>query len=287
MTNIKEALSLSARRIKEGGGSTPALDAAVLTGFVTGYSRAGIYRNWQRALTPDEEKRLDNLVARRAAGEPVAYLTGRKEFMGLEFEVNPAVLIPRPETELLVETAISLSNADGGIVVDVGTGSGAIAVSLAVNLRRARVFATDISARALRLARENALRHGVGQRIIFRQGDLLAPLAEDQLVGQVDLLAANLPYIATHELKDLPREVRQFEPLTALEGGADGLDMYRRLIPEAAHWLKPGGYLLLEIGCRQQKGMVALLRPHDWAVSFKQDLAGLDRLAVAVKSEGA
>ena len=287
MITIKEALSLAGQRIKEAGGSTPSLDAAVLLGFVVGCDRAGLYRDWQRALKPDEESLLANLVARREAGEPVAYITGRKEFMGLEFKASPAALIPRPETELLVEKAISLLKERESIIIDVGTGAGAIAVSLAVNLPRAVLYATDVSPRALQLARVNALKHGVDRRVFFRQGDLLAALSEDRLIGRIDLIAANLPYITTEEMADLPPEVRRYEPLTALDGGADGLALYRRLIPEATLLLKPQGYLLLEIGCSQREGIAALLRPPDWRLCVGQDLAGWDRLAIATKANPA
>lgn len=322
MMTIKEAMSRAGLRLKKAGAQAPALDAAVLLGFITGLDHTGLYRERQRILTPEEEGRLDNFLTRRADGEPVAYLTGRKEFMGLEFTVNPSVLIPRPETELLVERAISLlkdysrnvtqhsersedftdchsergeeslppffrnnekSNIifPGCLIVDVGTGSGAIAVSLAVNLPQALIYATDISPEALQVARENTAKHSMEDRIIFRQGDLLSPLTEMGLAGQVDFIAANLPYVATEEMEILPRDVRDYEPPVALYSGANGLALYRRLIPEAASLLKPGGYLLLEIGYGQRAGITAMLPQPDWAVSIEQDLAGLDRLAVA------
>ena len=284
MITLKEALNQAGRRIKEAGGVTSALDAAVLLGFVAACDRAGLYRDGSRLLTPEEQNRLDALVARRVTGEPVAYLTGCKEFMGLEFAVTPAVLIPRPETELLVEKALTLLDGKENLVAEVGTGSGAIAVSLAVNLPRTVIYATDISARALRVAQVNAEKHGVTQRICWRQGDLLAALAEDELTGRLDLIAANLPYITTQELAALPPEVRRYEPVTALDGGADGLALYRRLIPQAKRLLKPQGYLLLEIGCNQRQGVAALLTPPDWRLNIEQDLTGRDRLAVATKA---
>ncbi|MCL2766463.1 MAG: peptide chain release factor N(5)-glutamine methyltransferase, partial [Peptococcaceae bacterium] len=188
MITIREALSFAGLRLKKEGGQSSALDVAVLLGFVTGLNRAELYRNWQRVLTPEEENRFDNLLTRRAAGEPVAYLTGRKEFMGLEFYVTPTVLIPRPETELMVEKAVSLLDNDGGILVDAGTGSGAIAVSLAVMLPRTVIYATDISLLALEIAGQNSRKHGVERRVFLRQGDLLASLTEDNLAGKIDLV---------------------------------------------------------------------------------------------------
>jgi len=275
---IKEALSRARLRLKESGTDSPALDAGLLLSYVTGRDLAGLYRDWESVLTPAEEEWYLSLVARREAGEPVAYLTGHKEFMGLDFVVNRSVLIPRPETELLVETALRLL-PHTPLIVDVGTGSGAIAVSLAVLMPGAVVYATDQSRAAIEVARINAALHGVESRIRFFQGDLLAPLAGLDLAGRVDLVAANLPYIATGEISALPREVRLFEPVSALDGGADGLDLYRRLIPAAAGMLKPGGWLLAEIGCGQREAVSGLLRPPLWEVTILKDLAGRDRLA--------
>jgi len=280
MTTVREALRKAGQKLRESGAGTPALDAGVLLGHVTGHNRAGLYQDWERELPPEAEARFFTLIARREAGEPVAYLTGRREFMGLDFTVNNSVLIPRPETELLVETAIHLAGA-GDIIVDAGTGCGAIAISLAVFLPQAVVYATDQSPDAIEVARLNAVLHGVERRVSFLHGDLLAPLAGLGLAGQVDLIAANLPYIATRELGALPREVRLYEPVTALDGGADGLDLYRRLIPAAADMLKPGGSLLMEIGSGQRAAVAGLLSPPWWDTVVLQDLAGLDRLAVA------
>jgi len=276
---IKEALSRARHRLKESGAGSPALDAGVLLSYVTGRDLAGLYRDWESVLTPAEEERYLSLVARREAGEPVAYLTGHKEFMGLDFVVNRSVLIPRPETELLVETALRLL-PHTPLIVDVGTGSGAIAVSLAVLMPGAEVYATDQSQAAIEVARVNAAVHGVGGRVKFFQGDLLEPLTGLDLAGRVDLIAANLPYIPTGEITALPREVRLFEPVSALDGGEDGLDLYRRLIPAAAGMLKPGGWLLAEIGCGQREAICGLLRPPQWEVAVIDDLAGRDRLAV-------
>lgn len=280
MSTVKEALRIAGQKLKDSGAGTPALDAGVLLGHVTGRSRAGLYRDWERELPPEEEARFFMLITRREAGEPVAYLTGRKEFMELDFTVNNTVLIPRPETELLVETAIHLAGNDY-IIVDVGTGCGAIAVSLAVFLPHVVVYATDLSPDAIEAARLNAVLHGVERRVTFLHGDLLAPLAGLGLAGRVDLIAANLPYIATHELSALSREVRLYEPVTALDGGADGLDLYRRLIPVAVDMLKPGGNLLMEIGSGQREAVIGLLSPSSWDTVVLQDLAGLDRLVVA------
>jgi release factor glutamine methyltransferase len=213
----------------------------------------------------------------------VAYLLGHKEFFGLEFQVNPHVLIPRPETELLVETAIEwsiinnqLSIVNGKFTIaDVGTGSGCIAVALAKHLPKASLVAIDASPEALRLARLNAERHAV--QITFLSGDLLEPLAEP-----VDLMVSNPPYVSQAELAAAMPEVSVYEPRLALDGGEDGLDVVRRLLSQAKEKLKPGGALLVEIGASQGQAMIKLAQTHfpGAVIQIKKDLAGLDRLLV-------
>jgi len=276
---IKQALQQARRRLQAVEGAEPALDSEVLLSHVTGLDRVGLYREWESALSLQKEKCFWELVERRCLGEPVAYLTCYKEFMGLDFKVSPAVLIPRPETELLVETALALLTPES-LVVDVGAGSGAIAVSLASFLPGSIVYATDCSGEALEVARDNAARHGVGMRVSFYQGDLLAPLDGAVSAGVVDLIAANLPYIPSGDLAGLPRGVRLFEPRLALDGGSDGLELYKRLIPAASILLKNDGFLLLEIGCDQARDILELLKT-SWAADVVKDLAGLDRLVVA------
>jgi release factor glutamine methyltransferase len=188
-------------------------------------------------------------------------------------------LIPRPETELLVETALALL-PPAPLVIDVGTGSGVIAVSLASFLPESIVYATDCSGEALDVARDNAVKHGVGSRVRFYQGDLLEPLAGVVPAGGVDLIAANLPYIPSDDIAVLPRGVRQFEPRLALDGGIDGLELYKRLIPAASMLLKDDGFLLLEIGYDQAPDILELLK-NRWETDVVKDLAGLDRLVVA------
>lgn len=277
---IKTALQRTREQFKEQGLQTPALDAEVLLSHVTGLDRTGLYREWEKPLSDEEATHYFVLTGKRLTGEPVAYLTGRREFMGLDFTVSPSVLIPRPETELLVETALTLL-PPSPTMIDVGTGSGAIAVSLASLLPDAVVYAIDLSPAALDIARLNAVRHGVGERVCFFQGDLLEPLAGSVTDGRVDLIAANLPYIPIDDLPGLPREVRLFEPSLALDGGVDGLDLVRRLISAAPDFLKQDGYLLMEIGCCQGREVAILLKPPVWETVIKKDLAGLDRLVVA------
>ncbi|OAT79766.1 protein-(glutamine-N5) methyltransferase, release factor-specific [Desulfotomaculum copahuensis] len=304
-----EALAEAGAFLQKCGVDGAALDAQVLLAHCTGLDRAGLYREGQRELTREQADNFRALVRRRAAREPVAYLTGHREFMGLDFLVRPGVLIPRPETELLVEEALAqpAKRRNGGTfpggadapgiagggharrggpagalrIADAGTGSGAIAVSLARFLPAALVYATDISPAALDTARQNAFRHGVAERISFFSGDLLVPLLERGLAGRLDLVAANLPYVPSAGLPGLMPDVRLYEPSTALDGGPDGLDLYRRLIPQAKELLAPGGHLLIEIDPSQAPLIPALLDRRDWVYAVRRDLAGRERLVAA------
>lgn len=277
---VKELLREATTLLKAAGLASPRLDAEVLLSFVLGCERLALYKGPEQEVAAEKVALFRVLVARRAAGEPVAYLTGEKEFMGLKFKVTPAVLIPRPETELLVEKAIGLvKDIPAPVIVDVGTGSGAIVVSLAIYLPHARLYATDISPAALAVAEENAVHHGVAGRITFLLGDLLEPLLQET-VRRVDLVVANLPYIPTPKISALPREVLR-EPVAALNGGPDGLVLYRRLVPQAFKLLVPGGYLLLEIGQGQGEAALGLFPPTKWEAHIELDLAGRERLVVA------
>jgi release factor glutamine methyltransferase len=254
LTTVHDALAWARSVLAD---SEP-IDASLLLMHVLGVDRAALLTHPDRELTPEQTVTFRALILQRAAGVPVPYLTGTRAFYDLDFAVTPDVLIPRPETEHLVESALQWAQGRHDVrLVDVGTGSGAIAVTLAVHLPEARVWAVDVSAAALDVARRNAIRHGAAERITFVQGDLLEPLiAADQ---PVDLIAANLPYIASDELKTL--SVAQFEPLLALDGGADGLDYIRRLLVQAPR--------VLELGAAAFPGAhVTLIR----------DYAGLDRL---------
>lgn len=262
--------------------ASPRLDAEVLLAHVLGRDRVYLYRESQTLLDPEQARVYFELVRRRALGEPVAYLTGQKEFMGLDFMVGPPVLIPRPETELLVASAQALLEqwpTGQRVVVDVGTGSGAVAISLAHLVPGARVYATDISARALAMARANACRHGV--EVSYYQGDLLAPLTGVLKQGTVAVVAANLPYLPSATIPTLSRDVRDYEPRLALDGGADGLSLYRRLVPRAAGMLAPGGHLLLEMAPDQRQQALALVPSPRWSAKVLPDLAGHPRLVVA------
>ncbi|NLJ75772.1 MAG: peptide chain release factor N(5)-glutamine methyltransferase [Peptococcaceae bacterium] len=271
---------MARKRFRTHGIDTAALDAEVCVLHITGMDRAALYQEWDRTLKDQELAQYNIFTNRRLSGEPVAYITGNKGFMSLDFYVDKSVLIPRPETELLVEKALEIM-PPCPFLVDVGTGSGAIAVSLAYYNRGARVTAIDRSVAALEVARHNCIRHGVSDRVTLQPGDLLQPLVGSAPKGGVDLIAANLPYIAEGDLPELPGEVRMFEPRLALAGGRDGLAHYRRLIPQAVTCLREGGYLLMEIGFDQGPPARGLFDPQFWEVQIKPDLAGLDRLVVA------
>lgn len=265
------------------------LDAQILLGELLGRSRAWLLAHPDKPVPPDVEEQFYALVARRATGEPVAYILGRCTFYGREFLVDRRVLIPRPETELLVERAIELLRPrPAPRVADIGTGSGAIAVTLAAELPHADVIATDVSADALAVAAENARRHGVADRVSLRRGAWLEPLT-----GPVDLIAANLPYVGIDETAVLPRDVRDFEPHIALFAGREGLDCIRTLLDQIAEVqqtqpvLRPGGAILLEIGYAHGKRLAALAgeRFPRSTVRMSKDLAGFDRL-VEIQVEG-
>ncbi|HEU5345831.1 MAG TPA: peptide chain release factor N(5)-glutamine methyltransferase [Ktedonobacterales bacterium] len=248
------ALALAEGWLRAAGvGETPSLDAQVLLGQVTDANRAVTLAYPERALSAEQAARYAELIARRAAHEPVAYLTGHREFMGLDLLVDRRVLIPRPETELLVEAALAdlaerlaRTPQSPPLVADIGVGSGAIPIALAVGEPRLpRLYGADISPEALALARENATRLGVAARITFLEGDLLAPLPKP-----VDLLTANLPYVAPDD-PDVPRSVSAYEPALAVYGAGDGLDHIRRLLAQAPSSLRPGASLYLEFGYDQ------------------------------------
>jgi release factor glutamine methyltransferase len=263
--------------------------------------RAWLYTHPEAPVDSGVAEKYFALVARRAAGEPTQYLTGKQEFWGLEFEVTPAVLIPRPETEHVVEVALERLGARGikirldtGApsaplrIADVGTGSGCLAVALARELPHAEIFATDISAAALEVARRNAARHGVSDRIHFLQTNLLeAFLQEARAAGEVsrlfDLIVSNPPYVARDEAAALPREVREHEPETALFGGATGVEIYARLIEQAGSLLRAGGILVVELGYSAADRVRAIVSAQPgWAnVTITNDLAGIPRVLAA------
>lgn len=282
---LKDALIKGRQYLKEQQNPLFNLEAQVLLSHVTGIDRTGLFMRDDQALTVEQQQHYQKLLERRAQGEPVAYLIGHKEFMGMDFIVTPDVLIPRPDTEMMVETALRFfrDNQDYPLLaIDVGTGSGAIAVSLAALLEELQVYAVDISRAALEVARQNAQRLGVKERVRFHLGNLLEPVM-GELAGKVSMITANLPYIPCGEIPFLMKDVRDFEPHLALDGGPDGLDLYRLLLPQAHKLLQPGGLLLMEIGPGQGQGAQHILPPEQWQGTVRRDLAERERLMVAEK----
>lgn len=277
MTTI-EAAYQAARQHFSAVSDSAGLDAHMLLGAVLGVERAYLLAHPQQVLTEAQAAQFSQYVERHAAGEPIAYILGRRAFYDRDFIVTPAVLIPRPETELLLERALAtVRRQPRAAVVDVGTGSGALAVTLAAHHPQALVYAIDISPAALAVARQNAALHGVTERIIFLEGDLLSPLLERG--EQVDVVMANLPYIASAAVPTLA--VSRYEPTLALDGGGDGLALVRRLLSALPQVLQPGGLALLEIGADQGDAALKLGRgccPQVSSAVIHQDYAGLDRI---------
>jgi release factor glutamine methyltransferase len=272
--NRGQALAGARRALAEAGIEEAPLEGEVLLRHVLDMTRAGLFAGLDGEMTPGQEQSLRGLLQRRIRGEPSAYITGRREFYGLEFYVDSNVLIPRPETELLVDKAIGLARgARVSGIADIGTGSGAIAVSLAVNLPGVSIYAADISAAGLEVARRNARRHGVETRISFRRGHLLEPLP-----GPVDMIIANLPYVRRSDLRRAGP--LSYEPALALDGGEDGLDLIRMFCRQADTKLRRGGFLLMEVG-EGQAGKAARLLREAYPLSkveIDRDLAGIERV---------
>lgn len=277
LPTVLELLRLATGYLEGKGVARPRLDAEVLLAHVLQTERIMLYVHHDRPLEPDEVAAYRALIGRRGRREPVAYLTGVKEFYGRPFRVDPAVLIPRPETEHLVETAVAFAGERQALRGwDVGTGSGILAVTLACEIPESQWIATDLSAAALAVARENAERHGVAGRIRFVEGDLFAGGESD---GAWDLIVSNPPYLTAQEMAALPPEVR-YEPSLALDGGPDGMAVIRRLIEEGWRFLRPGGLLALEIGAGQAEAccrLVAATGRYE-AVRVTRDHAGHPRV---------
>ena len=300
---LKDALRSAIAMLEENHVGSPRMNAEVLLMFVLGCDRAYLYAHPERELSAGEQDRYDEGLEQRARGVPAQYITGHQEFWGLDFIVGPAVLIPRPETEHLVEAVLELckvlphpiaptpgatrvgqppSLAGDDIVfqpriVDIGTGSGCVALALASELPQAEIHATEISADALEIARANAARLGLAERVAFHCTDLL-----QGITGQFDIVASNPPYVGESEFDKVQLEVRKFEPRCAVFAGADGMDVIRRLASQAGAAVKPGGYLAMEIGYSQEAAVREVLR--GWQeVRAVADLQGIPRVVLAKK----
>jgi len=283
---LKQALTSAVQQLESADVGSPRLNAETLLMFVLGVNRAHIYGHPERDLTADEVERYEELVRRRSSGLPAQYITGHQEFWGLDLVVSPAVLIPRPETEHLVETVVELAReVPAPRIVDVGTGSGCIALALARELKTAEVFGVDLSAEALEIARANAARLQLESRVRFLQSDVLEAFADEH---NLDFVVSNPPYVALDEAAKVERSVFEFEPRMAVFSGESGLDVIRPLIEQSHIALKPGGYLAMEIGYSMRDAVLKLLSPAMWEEPKSiPDLQGIPRVIVAKKKEAA
>src|SRR6266705_3356456 len=301
--DIRNALKLGIAQLRAAQVPSDTLAVELLLLHATGRTRTSLYSHPEDELTESESQNYFALIERRAAGVPTQHLTGKQEFWGLEFEVTPDVLIPRPETEHVIEVALDRlglrqagrgrsanTNASELLIADIGTGSGCIAIALAKELPTAVINATDISPAALAVARRNAARHKVCDRIQFHQCDLLGSFLRPSAVTSheshsLDLVVSNPPYVGRNEKQSLQREVREHEPEFALYAGEGGNDLYERLIRQAAERLKPGGILVLELGYNSLPAVRPLLENPAWRnVGVTNDLAGIPRVLAAEKS---
>lgn len=279
---IKDLLEWTTRYFLDRGISESRLEAEILLARVLEKDRVYLYANYEAPVNIAERNLYKEYIKRRVSAEPIAYITGHKEFMSLDFKVSPAVLIPRPETEVLVETTIKLARAREFVrIVDVGTGSGAIAVSLAHYLKKAEIYAVDISPQALVIAQENASLNKVD--INFRESSLLDTFLAQQAEGDAisfDMIVANLPYVSESDREALEPQVRDYEPHQALFAGEDGLDLYRQLIPQAYSLLRDGAMLLFEIDPRQAAVVPSIMQGFT-DIQIIKDWTGRERIVQA------
>ena len=286
--SVSEALRAAAARLRASGSRSPRLDAELLLATALGVARVILLAESERVLTPIEERRFEGYLCRREAHEPIAYIRRRRAFRTLELKVTPDVLIPRPETETLVDVALealAAAPAEHGepLALDVGTGSGCIALALAAEDPFVHVTAVDVSDGAVELARHNAALLGLGGRLRVLRSDLFAALPPEE---RFHLIVSNPPYIPASEYEVLEPNVRDYEPRLALDGGADGLDVYRRLVPEALARLRAGGTLALEVGAGQAAAVQALFAGAAGygAPRERADLSGVARVVWAAKA---
>lgn len=283
MPTIREILTAAIPRLKRAGIDSPKLDAELLLARVLQRSRSWLWAHYNDLIPAEPVATFSELLERRECREPAAYLLGEWEFYGRSFSVTPAVLVPRPETEMLVEAVLRWARETcPQRIADIGTGSGIIAVTLAAEMPELQLFAVDLSPEALDIARQNAARHGVGERVTFLEGNLLLPLHEAD-IASLDAVVANLPYIAEELMEGLMPEIRLFEPSLALRGGDDGLSLINRLIDDSPDLLRADGLLALEIGDGQADIVITRLATAGWAIRRTVvDYGGITRDILAV-----
>jgi release factor glutamine methyltransferase len=280
-------LNQAVEKFRSEGIDRPRTNAELLLGAVLNVKKIDLYLDSNRILTPDQIEKFNLFLMERLSGKPLQYIIGSTEFFGLEFKVNESVLIPRPETETLVETVIeNIKDLSQPKIIDLGTGSGSIAVVLSKNVKDCSVFATDISLDALEVAQENAKRHGVGNQIEFLCGDLFEPLGDKELQDSVDCLVSNPPYVSQKEFDNLPEEIKDHEPIVALKTEEEGISFHRRIAENSLDFLKKGGILALEVGLGQANKVADLISNQKGfeETEIRNDLGGIERIVLARKS---
>lgn len=280
---IDALLAWAGQVLEQAGIENAAQESRWLVGHALGLETHQLASRAEQSVAPENRARAESLVARRAAREPLQYILGTQEFCGLEFFVSPAVLIPRPETEVLLQEALRAVDLNkNSVLVDVGTGSGCVAVTLATIVQRARILAVDRSPEALAAAQANAERQAVADRIEFVEGDLLSPLRDRELTGQVDVIVSNPPYIAESDWAGLQPEIRGFEPRLALVSGPAGTEFHERLLSESKEYLVPGGSLVMEIGQGQRPAVQKMAEQLGGytPIEIAKDGAGIERIVI-------
>lgn len=285
---LREALREGLNKLDRAGIPSPQLAAELLLMHALNVTRSELHSHPERDIATETTEHYFRLIAERLTGKPTQYITGHQEFWGLDFEVTPDVLIPRPETEHVVEAVLELASSAGvqqlrTRIADVGTGSGCIALALASEWPSAEIYAVDISLAALKVAMQNAQRLQLANRIDFLQADLLSCLSSRNAIGSFDFIVSNPPYVAMDELDMVQREVKEFEPRLAWGGLEKGDEIYRRLFPQALQLLKPGGYVVVEIGYKMGDTVAGLLGVGWEDVEVRPDLSGIPRVVVARK----
>ena len=285
---IRNILKSAIAKLKKSEIEFPEINADTLLAYILSCDRANLYTNPDDLINDSDICKYNELIHKRASHVPLQYITKRVEFMSLDFVVDEGVLIPRPETEILVEAVIKKTDNklyhDRKItIIDIGTGSGNIAVSLAKNISNVKIYASDISREALTVANENVLRHDVTDKIHLLHGNVFEAFSSNVKKGQVDFIVSNPPYVSKSESKNLEPELIDHEPLLALIGGEDGLFFYKQIIKDAADWIKPGGYLIIEIGETQANSIIKLMQNelHYDEIEIINDLQGKERIISA------
>lgn len=271
--------------------SNPLLEAQLILSYILGVDKVYLYTYKDKMVSESDASKYFQLVNKRKQGYPLQYIVGKQEFMGIDFYVGEGVLVPRPDTEILVESVINwaekyIDNNEIIRIIDIGTGSGAVAVSLAYYIKKAIVYTVDISKIALKFAEKNRNKLNLNERVVLLNGDMFEPLEGLNLKGKIDIVVSNPPYIPTDDIPFLQKEVSIFEPITALDGGKDGLYFYRKIIPKAKEYLISGGFLALEIGYDQGEKVKKLISNEKSFenISILKDLSGHDRVVTGVRN---